>query len=128
MRKDRSQRYVTGITTLLLAGMLSLSKLAWAESYLQELENEAAATGTGAKTGSEADKPAWSPKQTSLSEKIEPDLSQDQFEETLKSRFYGSYLFYSSLGEKKQQRVFEEYRQNNDIEHLREAIKRQMSN
>lgn len=127
MQKGKHQKYKTWMTTAFLAALLSLSEIAMASSYLQELENEAAATDNDTQTDS-ANKPGWTPKQTSLVEKIDPDLNKEQFEQSLKSRFYGSYLFYSSLDDKKQQRVYEEYQNNNDIEHLRETIKQQMSN
>lgn len=127
MRKDRQKRYGAWSVTTLMLVLLSISELTMARSYLQELENEAAATGSD-QSNTPASNPGWTPKQTSLIERIDPDLSKDQFEETLKSRFYGSYLFYSSLDDKKQQHVYEEYLKNNDIEHLREAIKGQMSN
>jgi hypothetical protein len=55
-------------------------------------------------------------------------LSKTPFEEELKSRFYGSYLFYSTLNDAKQQVVYEEYKKNNDIKHLRKVIQSQMTN
>ncbi len=125
MRKDGLPRYGAWITTALLLSLFSLGEPSMARSYLQELENEAAATG--GEHSDNANKPGWTPRQTSLIEKIDAGLNKDQFEETLKSRFYGSYVFYSALEEKKQQRVYEEYQVNNDIDHLRETIKQQMS-
>lgn len=99
-----------------------------ASSYLQQLEAEAAATDN---TPTAAEPPAnstnWSPQQTSLSEKLDTGLSIGQFVESLKQRFYGSYLFYSTLNDARQQVVFQAYQKDSDIEHVREAIKAQMT-
>jgi len=109
--------------------LLSSSATA-ATSYLQELEAEAAASDEGTSSPpAAAETPKWSTQQpVTSSESIKKGLTKPQFEEALKSRFYGSYLFYSTLSESKQQVVFEEYQKNNDIEHLREIIKAQMTN
>ena len=110
------------------AVLFSLCETAMARSYLQELENEAASSNNQEQSGNTTEeKPSWTPDKASLVEKIDPGLSKGQFEEELKSRFYGSYLFYSSLNSNKQDVVYEEYLKNNDIEHLRETIKNQMS-
>lgn len=104
------------------------SMTATASSYLQELEAEAASSDDGSNQQEEK-KPSWSTQQsTENHESVEKGLTKDKFEEALKSRFYGSYLFYSTLNDTKQEVVYEEYLKNNDIEHLREVIKAQMSN
>lgn len=115
------------VTPTILLTLLLSSEISAASSYLQELENEAAATNSG-QADATADKPAWKPQQTGVSDTIASGLNQEQFEEALKSQFYGSYLFYSSLNAQKRQRVHQEYLINNDIEHLRETIKHQMTN
>lgn len=99
-----------------------------ASSYLQELEVEAARSEneqaeSTAPQGAGSD---WSPKQQTLSETIEAGLSMEQFEERLKQSFYGSYLFYSTLEEREQQRVYADYQQDNAIESIRESIKSNM--
>lgn len=101
-----------------------------ATSYLEELNAEAASESDGANnTSAPASKADWNKQQTTGNhEKIDKGLSKEQFEKTLKSRFYGSYLFYSALSDTKQAVVYEEYKKNNDIEHLREVIKQQMTN
>lgn len=113
---------------LLLFGLLPGTEAFAAGSYLQELEAEAAATDNTPQPTAPAAKPNWSQQQAIAGEKLEPDLNKEQFEESLKTRFYGSYLFYSTLNDKKQQIVFEEYLKNSDIEHLRDIIKVQMTN
>jgi len=108
--------------------MLMSTTATAASSYLQDLEAEAAADESSSNKGTEA-KPAWSQQNDGANhETIDKGLTRPQFEETLKARFYGSYLFYSTLADSKQKTVYEEYQNNNDIEHLREVIKAQMSN
>lgn len=110
--------------------VLSISSTATAAtSYLQELEAEAAATDEGGSDSAPAAKPTWTEQQPETNhETIEKGLTKTEFEQALKSRFYGSYLFYSALNDAKQAVVYEEYKKNNDIEHLREVIKAQMTN
>ncbi len=113
---------------LLLITILMSTTASAASSYLQELEAEAAATDNDtSKKGTET-KPAWSQQNAGTHETIEKGLTKPQFEEALKAHFYGSYLFYSTLADSKQKIVYGEYQKNNDIEHLREVIKAQMSN
>ncbi len=123
--------YGTWSALPLLVVLLPFSEISTASSYLQELENEAAASASGSQSETPAEKPEkpeWTPSQTILKENIDPGLNKKQFEEALKSRFYGSFLFYSSLSTHKQQQVYKEYLANNEIEHLREIIKIQMTN
>ena len=94
---------------LVISALLLNVEVHAAGSYLQDLEAEAAATDNTAQPVAPVAKPSWSQQQTTVSEKIEPGLSKGQFEESLKKRFYGSYLFYSTLNDKKQQVVYQEY-------------------
>lgn len=112
---------------ILLCGLMFNPAAQAASSYLQQLEAEAAATETTPAAPPPANSANWSPQQTSLSEKLDTGLSIGQFEESLKQRYYGSYLFYSTLNDTRQQVVFQEYQKNSDIEHVREAIKAQMT-
>lgn len=115
--------------TLLLIVMLLSTTATAASSYLQELEAEAAATDDNASKKNAESKPAWSQQNAGTNhETIDKGLAKPQFEEALKAHFYGSYLFYSTLTDSKQKVVYGEYQKNNDIEHLREVIKAQMSN
>lgn len=111
----------------LICGLMFNPAAQAASSYLQQLEAEAAATDNTPTPEPPASSANWSPQQTSLSEKLDAGLSIGQFEESLKQRYYGSYLFYSTLNDTRQQVVFQEYQKNSDIEHVREAIKAQMT-
>lgn len=113
----------------LLAGLFLLPAVSFgASSYLQELEAEAARTDndTQPKQSDQTKDPAWSPGKQSLSETISAGLSREQFEKHLKQSYYGSYLFYSTLNDADQQKVYEEYQQNNAIDSIRESIKNHM--
>lgn len=118
------------VPSLFVAGMCMLPAHAFAaSSYLQELEAEAARTTTEQDATSPStpeQRSDWRPKQQNLSEKLEQGLSKAQFEERLKESYYGSYLFYSTLSDAAQQRVYEDYRQHNDIDSVRESIKRNL--
>ncbi|HEY9147873.1 MAG TPA: hypothetical protein VIQ22_02590 [Gammaproteobacteria bacterium] len=105
---------------------------ALASSYLQELEAEAARSG-----GAQKESPAtpdqksrdWSASNAVESgDNIKAGLDKEGFEEVLQTNFYGSYLFYSTLDNNGQQRVFEDYNSDNNINSIRESIKRQMKN
>ena len=102
-----------------------------ATSYLNELEAEAARTdneqNTPATTPKES-KPAWTAGQQSLSENIPAGLNKEQFEQKLKQNYFGSHLFYSKLSATDQQRVYEDYKKDNSINHIRESIKSHMTN
>lgn len=126
------KRHLSRVWTTVLALLASffINQTCIANDYLLELEEEAASIGNG-KSEQESpttDKPEWKYQQAGSIEQFESGLSKAQFEESLKKHFYGSYLFYSSLDDKKQQHVFKEYQNNNNIEHLRKTIKDQMTN
>jgi len=130
----RNKTHHPGVCTavvLLLASLLFNPVAHAAGSYLQQLEAEAAATPSPDNPPppkAAANSPNWSQQQTSVSDQVDAGLSKAQFEESLKQRFYGSYLFYSALNNNKQKVVYQEYQKNNDIEHLRDVIKSQMTN
>lgn len=120
-------KYWAWIATLLIAS-ITISEISVASSYLQELEKEAAALADSEQKAGKKNEHEWTQQQTGSGENIEAGLSKEDFEKALKNQFYGSYLFYSSLSDAKQQVVYEEYQNNNDIEHLRESIKTQITN
>ncbi len=120
-------KYWALIATLLIAS-ITISEISIASSYLQELENEAAAIDNSEQKANKKNEHEWTQQQTGSGDNIEAGLSKEDFEKALKNLFYGSYLFYSSLSDAKQQVVYEEYQNNNDIEHLRESIKTQITN
>lgn len=129
MKKATHHLHTVSIAGSLIFGLLLGSGATAATSYLQELEAEAATINSDAQPETPAATPSWQTQHTtSAGEKLDPGLNKEQFEESLKSRFYGSYVFYTNLNEIKRQVVYEEYKKKNDIEHLREVIKAQLTN
>jgi len=64
----------------------------------------------------------WSNQDQSMSLDLPPDLEREDFEESLKLNFYGSYMFYNRLDDPAQEEVYQFYRQNPSIEPVRERI------
>jgi hypothetical protein len=64
----------------------------------------------------------WSTQDQSMSLDLPPDLDRDDFEESLKLNFYGSYMFYNRLDDSAQEEVYQLYRQNPSIEPVRKRI------
>lgn len=126
MRKIYLTRRVINAAGLLLCGLLFSTGALAAGSYLQELEAEAATIDNTPQPAQQANSSNWPQQQATAKENIDPGLSKAQFEESLKQYFYGSYIFYESLNDSKRQVVFQEYRTNNDIGHLRDVIKAQL--
>ncbi len=126
--RDRKGSYVAAILAMLFLFLPQVTVAA--SSYLQELEAEAARTDTengGATEQTEGQE--WSHEEQPLNgDTIEAGLSKEQFEESLKKNFYGSYLFYSTLSDNDQQSVYTDYQDKNDIGSIRESIKSYMKN
>lgn len=102
-----------------------------ASSYLHELEVEASRTDTTSDTSTEPTTPATSSEPGSVTlqgETLEAGLSKSEFEALLEKSYYGSYLFYSTLNDGAQQRVYEAYLSDNRIDSIRDAIKEQLKN
>lgn len=114
-----------------LACTILLLSLPASASYLDELQQEAKRSFDSPTTPTpqpRSSAPARSPGDTisplgAGDDRVESGLDKAGFEEALRSNFYGSYLFYSALGNPEQQEVYQEYTNNNDIEYLREIIK-----
>lgn len=65
----------------------------------------------------------WNPEQQATSSSGMPrGLSPKVFEETLKSRYFGTYLFYSRLSAPKKQEIFAFYQQNADPAAIRDHV------
>lgn len=130
--KNNRKRKGTGAIPLGLLAVLLLcltQSATAATSYLQELEAEASrGEDTEQSTPVAPSIPLNSRAPAQNAEKIEPGLSKEQFESSLQSAFYGSYLFYSTLEESKKQRVYDDYNNDNNIKNIRESIKQQMKN
>ena len=121
---EKVSRYTHPITTGLILIITSLGGSSVSASYLDELEREAARSfEVPAATTQPGQAEARHNILTSGHEnQIQPELDKEGFEQALQNNFYGSYLFYSRLSAQDQQAVYQEYTQNNDIEHLRGVI------
>lgn len=64
----------------------------------------------------------WSNQDQSMSLDLPANLEREDFEESLKLNFYGSYMFYNRLDEINQAKVYEFYQSNPTIEPVRERI------
>ncbi len=101
-----------------------------AASYLQELKvdanwDAAPSPRDGGKSSPsvQTQAPAALPKQTvNPASNIKAGLSQEEFENQLQQNYYGSYLFYSTLLLAQRNKVYEEYKEDNDIESIRKSI------
>lgn len=117
-----------------LACTILLLSLPASASYLDELQQEAKRSFDSPTTPASQPRsstPAHSPGDTinllgASDDRVESGLDKTGFEQALRTNFYGSYLFYSALGNPEQQDVYQEYTNNNDIEYLREVIKAKM--
>jgi hypothetical protein len=119
-----------GQLLLLLAGigMMTVSHGA-DEDYLKALKEETQAlTGAGsapaaaAPAPAEAPKPqpAWSAAGQGLGEGLPPDLSHEQFEAALKSSYFGTFMFYAKLNATDRAAVYQAYKEDGQIAHIRE--------
>jgi len=64
----------------------------------------------------------WSNDAQSMSQDLPANLEQEDFEESLKLNFYGSYIFYKRLDDASQAKVYEYYQDNPSIELVRQRI------
>lgn len=64
----------------------------------------------------------WSNQAQSMDQDLPPRLKRNEFEEALKTSFYGSYMFYKRLDEQDQFEVYDLYTQNPSIELVRKRI------
>lgn len=129
MTSDKRRECKTTALSFFAIGLLCLSQITYAAgSYLQELEAEAARTGSeDTQEQQAAEEPEWDEDAPQLdSEHIESGLTKQQFETQLEKNFYGSYLFYSALEAGKQQEVYNDYQNANDIKSIRNSIKSRM--
>lgn len=99
----------------------------WAaeDPYVKALQ-EAAKAQAGDAAPAASDKPAaeppqgWNSSNQELGGGLPPNLSRPQFEEALKKNFFGTYMFYSKLGEADRETVYKEYQGNNQISNIRD--------
>ncbi len=115
-----------GYRTMLLAcfSLWMLSTVTVSASYLDEIEQEAL---RGDATQDVLLTPSHDTANYSApSETIQQGLDQGGFERVLQNNYYGSFLFYSRLNDQNKAVVYDEYKKNNDIDHLREIIRAKM--
>jgi len=100
--------------------------------YLNELEGEAAgltldsnskSVNQNGGTSIEPTTSDWNPEQQSISkEGLGAGLTPNDFEKTLKSQYFGTYLFYKRLSDSGKQQVYQFYLNNTDPEAIREQV------
>ncbi len=101
-----------------------------ADSYMDALNAEADSVVVDPKTEKQKSIPldqvpahsGWSTEDQSMSLDLPPNLEKNDFEESLKLNFYGSYMFYNRLDDPAQEEVYQLYRKNPSIEPVRERI------
>ncbi len=113
-----------GYRTVLLAccGLWALSTATVSASYLDEIEQEALRGDASQNIPLSQTRATYSPS----SETVQAGLDQGGFERVLQNNYYGSFLFYSRLSDPDKNAVYDEYKKNNDIDHLRDLIRAKM--
>ena len=99
--------------------------------YLEALQNEAKARplAPASKRGtlmpsktSSSSSPAWSVDSQSAEEELPPKLSKKGFEQALKDRFYGTFMFYRQLTGYQRNTVYAVYQRNPKVEVVRKKV------
>lgn len=125
--RQPNMRFVVRLITLIASMQFSAS--AMANSYLSELEAEAETLGGGAATTKNA--PAananWKITKQPTSDNLKQGMTQVEFTATLRDSYYGSYIFFSKLNAVEQHLVYESYKKNNNIEAIRDEIKKRIT-
>lgn len=115
------------LAAVVIAGGIMPLHVHAADSYLQALKVEADKVDPEGGADSKSSDPAFPakglpPQTVNPAETIKPGLNKEGFEQQLQENYYGSYLFYSTLPKNQRDRVYEEYKENNDIKSIRESI------
>ena len=66
--------------------------------------------------------PSWSVDSLSSQLELPPKLSKKRFEQALKGRFYGTFMFYRQLTGSQQNAVYAVYKRNPNVEVVREKV------
>ncbi len=101
---------------LLLFPIISPSPVYSVSSGYLDVLNEEAGTETVNKSNSE-----WKNTKFSLKNNIDAS-TQEIFEEHLKAEYFGSYVFYQKLSPQEKESVYNEFKNSNDIETVRNKI------
>lgn len=124
MRTQLYNLFHQPIRFIVMASLLFLAPYAHADSYLADLEAEANSTDVQEEEGV---KETWSHKRQRLSDSLSKNLTHEQFEESLRDNYYGSFIFYEKLSKWNKKKVYETYQNTNDIEEIRAEIKTRMT-
>ena len=108
---------------LLITSLLYLSPALHADSYLSDLEAEANSTDVQVEEETET----WSHRKQGLSESFRENMTHEEFEQSLRDNYYGSFIFYEKLSKWNKKKVFKTYQATNDIEQIRNEIKKRMT-
>ncbi|GAB4299792.1 MAG: hypothetical protein Kow0096_19380 [Thiohalomonadaceae bacterium] len=116
---------------VLLAGIGMVASAHGADdAYLKALQAETQAITSGEAAGSAAQPAApagdskpqgWSASGQGLAEELPTNLSQEQFEAALKSSYFGTFVFYNKLNDADKAKVYEAYKSNAQISHIRDT-------
>lgn len=109
---------------MVTAALSAFSPYAGADSYLSDLEAEAKSTDV---QGNPNDEQAWSHKTQGMSEELSKGMTHEEFEQSLKKNYYGSFIFYDKLSQWNKKQVYNTYVETNDIEQVRREIKIRMT-
>ncbi len=100
----------------------ALPVLAQEDPYVKALQDAAKAQAGGAAPARPADTPSqgWNAGNQEMGGALPPQLTRPQFEDALQKSFFGTYMFYSKLGEADKESVYKEYQGNNQISRIRD--------
>lgn len=126
MRTNGHMRMLRVTPLLALLVSLQLSSPALANSYLSELEAEANNTGEQPQTTAKPNG-GWPKTKQRLSSQLDDGLSHEEFEQSLRDNYYGSFIFYNRLSDWNKKQVYASYQKNNDIEMIRNEIKNRLT-
>ncbi len=97
------------------------------DDYLSAIEAEAESLDSGAAAAApESTSPAPATSRSAVigggAEKLPEGLDFEHFEEILRAKYLGSYMFYSKLSDAGRRAAFDAYRESNDVSRLRRSI------
>lgn len=109
---------------LITATLFALAPHPCSASYLADLEAEAKSTDV---QGEPNDEQTWSHKTQGISDELRKGMTHEEFEQSLKKHYYGSFIFYDKLSQWNRKQVYNTYVETNDIEQIRREIKIRMT-
>ncbi len=120
---DSAKAYpaIRAAVLVLLCG-LTLSPQLYAD-YLSDLEAEAKSLDDPTAAPAKEEASDWSVKDLEISNTMQPNLGQPEFEQQLKNSFIGSYTVYSRLTDEQKGLVYATYKDNVSIDELKRVIR-----